>query len=292
MKPAQIWAERRKIILLSLLVLLLAILLAQQERLIPSSPVGRVVRASVHPLVVAVAAVDRFVAQGWTVLFHSRDLMRETQELKGELAEWRARYNQLADAHAQLEQLSKLKAWQPTFNQPNVVANVVAFSPNFWKRTVTVDRGRRDGIRPNMPVVNQEGLVGVVREVSENNAVVQLIADPDFAAGALVRETRDRGVVEGSGDMDRLLLVLDNPQARVEKDLKVLTSGQPAESLFPKGLLIGTIEAATTQSRFGQTCAVVKPAARFYPLEAVVVLLETRSSGPSEQLPGVPPPAP
>jgi len=292
MKLAQIWAERRKVILLSLLVVLLAILLAHQERFVPSSPAGRVVRAIVHPLVVAVAAVDRFVVQGWTVLIRSTDLMRENQELKAELAEWRARYKQLADAHVQLEQLSKLKGWQPTFNQPNIVANVVAFSPNFWKRTVTVNRGRRDGIGPNMPVVNHEGLVGVVREVGENDAVVQLIADPDFAAGALVRETRDRGVVEGSGDMDRLLLVLDNPQSRVEKNFEVLTSGQPSQSLFPKGLLIGSIEGATTQSRFGQTCAVVKPAARFYPLEAVVVLLETRSSGPSEQLPGVPPPMP
>jgi len=288
MNLAQIWAERRKIVLIALLVILLVVLLARQVNLIPPGPAGRVVRTLVNPLVVAVATIDHTVSYGWLILFRSSDLEAENRELRQELALLRVRYQQLAEAHAQLERLSKLTSARPTFNVPNVTANITAMSTNFWTRSVTLDRGRRDGVGPDMPVVNQDGLVGVVRDVTNNSALVQLLVDPEFAAGALVRKTRDRGIVEGTGQIDRLLLILENPQTSLQEGSEVMTSGLPVGSLFPKDFLIGYIQ-GIEQSKFGQPY-VVKPAVRFDRLEEVVVLLEThRSEVPSQQLP-LPPP--
>jgi rod shape-determining protein MreC len=288
MNLAQIWSERRKIILFCLLAILLVVLLARQADLIPPGPAGRVIRTIVSPLVVSVAVMDRAVSYSWLILFRSKDLEADNRELRQEIALLRMRYQQLAEAHAQLERLSKLTSARPAFNMPNVTANIVGMSTNFWTRSVTIDRGRNDGVGPDMPVVNQDGLVGVVREATSNEALVQLLVDPEFAAGALVSETRDRGVIEGTGRPDRLLLVLENPQTSLREGSQVMTSGMPAGSLFPKGFLIGTIQ-GIEQTKLGQPY-VVKPTVRFDRLEEVVVLLETRRGDLSPQQLPVPPP--
>jgi rod shape-determining protein MreC len=288
MNLLQIWSERRKIVLFSLLVILLVILLTRQVELIPPGPAGRVIRTIVHPLVAALAAADSRVSYAWLILFRSRDLEAENRELRQELALLRIRDQQLAEDHARLERLSGLTARWPAFNMPNVTANIVGFSSNFWTRSVTIDRGRRDKVGPDMPVVNQDGLVGIVREATDNEALVQLLIDPEFAAGALVSETRDRGIIEGTGRPDRLLLVLENPQSSLKEGSQVMTSGLPVGSLFPKGFVIGTIQ-GIEQSKFGQPY-VVKPTVRFDRLEEVVVLLEARRGElPPQQLP-IPPP--
>jgi rod shape-determining protein MreC len=273
----------------ALMIFLLLLLLARQADLIPPGPAGRVVRATFHPIVAAVAAMDRFVEQGWVIVFRSRDLEAENRELRKEIAELRVHYQQLADAHARLERLSQLTASQPTSNRPNVTANIIGFSPNLWSRTVTIDCGRSDGVTTGMPVVNRDGLVGFVRDVSEGDALVQLLVDSEFAAGARVFETRDRGIIVGTGEMDRLLLILDNPQTQVQAGYKVITSGQPAGSLFRQGLVIGNIE-GVQQNKFGQPYAVVRPTVRFDRLEEVVVLVESRRNEPSPQNLPVPPP--
>jgi len=289
MNLARIWSERKKIILLVLLLFLLVVLLARQADLVPPGPVGRVVRTVVHPVVAAVAAMDRLVARAWVVVFRGERLEAENRELKREIAELRLKCRRLEEARAQLERLSKLTAAVPAFDLPTVTANIIGISPNFWTRTVTIDRGRRDGLKPDMPVINQDGLVGIVRDAAERSALVQLLVDPEFAAGALVRETRDRGIVEGTGELDRLRMILENPQTPLESGYEVITSGLPAGSLFPKGFLIGKI-ASIERNKFGQPYAIVRPAVRFDRLEEVVVLLETpRNELLPQQVP-VPPP--
>ena len=275
MNLTQIWSERRKIVLLGLLVVLLLVLLARQADLIPPGPAGRVVRTFVHPLVVSVGAVDRLVERQWAILFQAKDLEAENKALKEDIADLRARYERLAESHGQLERLLGLKAAKPAQDMPKVTASIISISPNFWTRTVTIDSGQREGIGADMPVVNQDGLVGIVRDATESDALVQLLVDPEFASGALVRETRDRGIVGGTGELDRIRLILDNPQTPLQVGFEVVTSGLPAGSLFPKGFLIGKIE-SIERNKFGQPYALVRPMVRFDRLEGVVVLLETR----------------
>ncbi|MCX8036657.1 MAG: rod shape-determining protein MreC [Candidatus Sumerlaeia bacterium] len=293
MNLGQLWSERKKIIMIALLVALLVVVLARQADLIPPGPAGRVVRTAIQPLTAAVAAVDGVVANVWTVLFHSKNLVVENEQLRHEVAVLRTRNQQLSDALAQLQRLSKLTARlaaiSPASTRLNVTANVVGFSPNFWVRSVTLDCGIRDGVTTGMPVVNQEGLVGFVRDVSWGGALVQLLVDSDFAAGAKIRETRDRGIVRGTGEMDRLLLFLDNPQSQVQPGYEVITSGLPAGALFRQGLVIGTIQ-GVEQTKMGQPCAIVKPMVRFDRLEEVVVLLEPKPKEPLAQPLPIPPP--
>jgi len=269
---AQIWSERRKIVMLALLAALLTMLLARQSDFLPPTPAGQSVRRVARPVVLTVAAIDRWTQRTWRLFFHSRELLTENQKLRTEIALLRVRYERMAEAHAQLQRLTSLTDVQPRFGA-NVTANIIGISPNFWTRTVTIDRGREDGVQVGMPVINQEGLVGIVRDATIQDATVLLLTDPDFAAGAMVRETRDRGVIAGTGEKNILHLILDNPQTHLEPAYEVITSGIPMGSLFRKGTTIGTIT-SLARNKFGQQYALVEPNVHFDRLEEVVVLLE------------------
>lgn len=289
MTLTQIWSERRRIILFALLIILAIVVLARQSDLIPPGPAGRVVRTAVHPLVATVAAVDRQVTNLWVTMFHARALREENRRLREEISELRASHQLLANDYERLQRLTGLTAGQPVSDLSNVAANVIGRSPNFWSRTMTIDRGMDDGITTGMPVINKDGLVGVVRDITKRDALVQLLVDSEFAAGALTSGTRDRGIVQGTGEVNRLVMILDNPQTPVQAGVEVLTSGQPAQSLFPKGFIIGKIT-GVQPNKFGQPTAVIQPCVRFDRLEEVVVLRETRHSESSDQQLPLPPP--
>jgi rod shape-determining protein MreC len=290
MNLSQLWSERKKLILLGLLIILSLILLARKADLIPPSPAGRVVRAAVQPLVRTVEAIDSVTSKFFLLFFQARkisELQADVSDLEAELARRRLDYQLLQDAHARLERLSDLKLTQPMIGR-NVTATIIAMSPNFWTRTVTINRGRTDDIEPDMPVINEEGLVGVVRDVGGHTALVQLMVDPEFAAGARVKRSRHRGFVEGTGEMERLRLHLENPEATVEKGDQIVTSGMPIGSLFPPGFVIGRV-IEVQRDKFSQTFAVVQPNVHFDQLEEVVVLQEVENIDLSpEELPTPP----
>src|SRR5688572_21619571 len=80
--------------------------------------------------------------------------------------------------------------------QGAVGARVYSRSPTVWYSTVTVNKGAKDGVREQDPVVNGEGLVGRVRRVSRSSAQVLLITDGDSGVSARVNEGRASGIVQ------------------------------------------------------------------------------------------------
>src|SRR5207247_11370889 len=78
-----------------------------------------------------------------------------------------------------------------------VPAEVVARDSSTWWRTVTVNRGKQDGIEADMPVVTDEGLVGKTTTVSANVTIVLLVSDENCRVAANVEGTREQGIVTG-----------------------------------------------------------------------------------------------
>ena len=66
-----------------------------------------------------------------------------------------------------------------------------------WWRTVTINRGKEDGIEGDMPVVTDEGLVGKTTTVGNNISVVLLLSDENCRVAASVEGTREQGIVSG-----------------------------------------------------------------------------------------------
>jgi len=172
------------------------------------------------------------------------------------------------DLRAQLK-LPEKHPWKLQF------ANVIGRDPANWWRTLQINRGQRDGLKPNMPVLTEHGLIGRVHQVSPRHAQVALIGDPACRVSVLVESTRENGILmAGPSTLHDPLLVHLNylPAGTAAKPGdRIVTSG--LGSIFRKGIPIGTILEVQNAHGQLQTTAQVKLANNPAQLENVWVIL-------------------
>lgn len=205
----------------------------------------------------------------WSDYVALRRVKDENEALKRQLTDAQIavqRQRALADRTRSLEQLLALR---DRSNLQTAAAEVIGAgaAPEF--RTVTINKGTGDGLRPDMAVIASAGVVGRVVMPSRNAAKVQLLIDRNAAAGALDERSRAQGVVTGRGD-GRLQMEYVSEVADVAVGDSIVTSG--IDGIFPKGFVIGRVESieknGTAYSRI-----VVKPAVNFSELEELLVVL-------------------
>lgn len=214
----------------------------------------------------AIIAGARSVWGGYIALRHVRGeneaLRRQVSELQVTLQGQRA----LAERSRQLLQLLELR---DRSNLMTTAAEVIAAgaSPDF--RTLTIDKGTGDGLRPDMAVIAPAGVVGRVIMPSARAAKVQLLIDRNAAAGAMIERSRAQGVIVGVGDQAlRFEYVAET--ADVKAGDVVVTSG--IDGIYPKGFVVGQVESV---ERGGGAYKIirVRPAVDFSALEEVLVVL-------------------
>lgn len=151
-----------------------------------------------------------------------------------------------------------------------IVCRVIGRSPAGWRDAVILDRGQADGIRTDMPVMSYLGLLGRVIETRPHYAKVRLITHPRFRVGALTQRSRHTGVVTGTpdGECRMKYIAMD---ADVAVGDVVETAG--FSEGFPKGLLIGTIDALWKEPGQIYRVASVHPAADIDRLEEVLCVV-------------------
>ena len=205
----------------------------------------------------------------WSDYVGLRNLKVENDALKRDLAtalvavqEQRA----LADRTRGLERLLDLREH---LKLTTVAAEIIgaAATPDF--RTLTIDKGTRDGVRADMSVIAPAGIVGRLVVPSLRSAKIQLLIDRNAAAGAIIDRTRAQGVVVGGGD-DRLRMEYVSEVFDVIVGDVVVTSG--IDGIYPKGFTIGRIE-AVERSGGAYKRITIKPAVDFSSLEEVLVVL-------------------
>jgi rod shape-determining protein MreC len=127
-----------------------------------------------------------------------------------------------------------------------VTARMFARSPSTWYQTIEINKGSGDGVSRNDPVINGEGLVGKVKDVSSGSAVVTLITDQDFAVSGMTARSAEPGSVSPAvGAPGDLLFDLVDNASQVHKGDLVITAGTKSSalgSLYPKGIVIGTVK--------------------------------------------------
>jgi rod shape-determining protein MreC len=209
------------------------------------------------------------VGRLWNGYVGLRHLKVENDELKRQLdaaqvatQELRAR----ADRTRGLERLLEMREKMPLKTTAAEIIGAAAM-PDF--RTLTIDKGTRDGIRADMSVIAPAGVVGRVVVPSARSAKVQLLIDRNAAAGAIIERSRAQGVVVGSGD-DRLQMEYVSEVSDIAVGDVVVTSG--IDGIYPKGFMIGKIE-SVERSGGGFKKIIVKPSVDFKAIEEVLVVL-------------------
>ena len=152
-------------------------------------------------------------------------------------------------------------------------AQVVGTDGSDHQRILYIDKGSEDGLKPDMPVITPDGVVGKIRDVAPHSSQVLEISDPTSAAGVLLEETRTRGIVRGD-TVGHTEIVNLMPDDRIKPGQLVLTSG--GDQVFPRGLPVGVVDRVVPDVDNQPLIDVVlKPAANLGRLEEVLVVTGT-----------------
>jgi rod shape-determining protein MreC len=176
-----------------------------------------------------------------------RNLRARVALLEETLAQFQAELVELREIQSDYERLTSLLDYTSIQqDQDFVTADVIDVDQSGQRRTITINRGTRDGIRVGMPVVTDQGLVGRVLRVSANASRVLLITDPTSAVSVRLQSNRVEGTVIGqlSGNLRLTFIPLD---ADIEEGGLVVTSGLGGN--FPPDIVVGQVT-STRQFEF------------------------------------------
>ena len=233
----------------------------------------------------ATSSVVGGVQDSWQNYFALQQVRADNQRLTDELAQLRVQMQQeraLAQQSRSLQQLLDLRS---SLEIKTTGANVIGAGASAEFRTVTLDKGTGDGLRPDMAVISPSGVVGRVIMPTARAAKLQLLIDRNAAAGALVERSRAQGVVVGTGT-DQLRMDYVSGTADLKVGDRVVTSG--IDGIYPKGFVIGQIE--SIQRGAGEFSGItVRPAVDFSGLESVLVVLTPPVVATEDLEPGAPP---
>jgi len=258
------------------LALLAGVLLAQILMLavqIKRDSRGRLIR------VWAVSTVTPFERAGaWSVVkvrgvwrhyFALQGTSRDNETLRTENDALKLAISQLQSKAAEADRLGALLQFKTSNEKVKMVgARVIGASAGTASRTIEIDRGERDGIHRNQPVITPDGAVGKVIEVYHDSAQVLLLTDKDSGVGAMLVESRIQSPVGGTGE-PMLTMKYVPADDTVNVGEKIVTSGM--DRIFPRDVPVGTVLEVKAGYPFKQVR--VMPAARLDRLEEVFVLL-------------------
>ena len=215
------------------------------------------------------------------------DAKSENKELKDEVAQLREDLAAAQTAQREAEQLRSLVDLPeddlfPQNTEP-VTARVIARSPTSWQSTIQIDKGSGAGIEQDMPVIaaggeGGGGLAGKVTSVAGGTATVTLITDESSAVSAQVMPDGAAGIVKPTvGDPSDMLLDFIEKGRPVSTDTTVITSGSRSdrfESLFPRGIPIGTVTEVDAEERELYQRVHIEPFADLHRMDFVQVLTQ------------------
>lgn len=161
-------------------------------------------------------------------------------------------------------------SWIKNFKIKNyelIPAFIIGRDPLNWNLNFRINKGRKDGIRENMPIIYKDQLIGIVEYVGENYSEIKSIFNPSFSVSIIILETKDQGVIKGALDyMEISYLFSDNG---IGKGYHVITSG--VEEYIPYGLKVGYIDEVNKNIGYFLPKLKVLPSYDLSNLEGVII---------------------
>src|SRR5271170_207972 len=221
------------------------------------------------------------VRQAWFNYIDLRHTRQQNHDLQQQIARLRIEQAALSEDAIQGHRLQALLDFQQHYVTSTVAAQVIGTSGSDLSRILYIDKGAKDGLKPDQAVITPDGIVGKIRDVLSNNtSQVLLINDQTSGAGVLLASTRLRAILRGS-TTGQIFINNLTPDARIKPGEQVLSSG--GDQVYPRGLPVGTIESiATDPDHQPYTLIQLRPAANLDQLEEVLVITGTQAALPAE----------
>ncbi len=209
----------------------------------------------------------RHIWFGYFDLVHVR---RENNALKDQLEHLRLEQASVVEDARQGQRLQQLLGFKEHYIYQTVAAQVIGTSGTDESGIVYIDKGSNDGLKPDMPVVTGDGVVGRIKDVFPSTSQLQLISDATSAVGVILESTRTRGIMKGS-TYGQVQVINVSPDDRIKPGQRFITSG--GDQIFPRGMPVGTVENIVPDpDRDPLLDIAVRPSANLSRLEEVLVV--------------------
>lgn len=193
-----------------------------------------------------VYSVSSFFSGTVTAVRELSDLKQKYSELQKKLDDYELLQRSNADIRVENEHLKELLGYRDTLTVKNIPAEIIGRDPNNLYSGITLNRGARQGIKKNMPVIafqgSNTGLVGKIVQVGRSTSLMMPVYDYQCFVSARLETTRYDGLVSGQGSSDSPL-VMKYVKKRAKDEIKigdkVLTSGE--NSNYPGEIPVGFV---------------------------------------------------
>lgn len=202
-----------------------------------------------------------------TIIQENEDLKKKNSELETILRE----FEMLKAENTTLQEYMNLTDKYSSYQ--TIPAYVINKDVSNYSSTLVLNVGTKDGIRENMTVIADKGLVGHIISVSENTCKVQVIIDSASTVSCSISTTNESIICKGTLENDQILRASYIPTgAELIQGDSVYTSG--IGGIYPKGIIIGTVKEIITTSNITDRYAIVEPAVDFSKIDTVLIINE------------------
>lgn len=206
------------------------------------------------------------------------ELQTQNKELESQVASLKAENDALKSDADELSDLRNFYGMESQLSSyTKVGARVIGTTSTNWNQSFTIDQGSKKGIKVDMNVITDKGLVGIVTEVYDSYSVVTTIVADNSNVSAMDERTKDQCIVEGDITlMDSGIIKLSRikSNAGIKSGDKIVTSN--ISSKYLPGLLVGYVKDITSDDSGLSKSGNLVPAADFDHLTDVVVITTTK----------------
>lgn len=209
-----------------------------------------------------------------TVKGENKELTKENVELKNKLLE----YDKLKEENDRLREVLNFKNSKDNYDY--IGTEIIGYSGESFSEGYIIDKGENYGLKKDMVVISDKGLVGQVTSTGSNWAIVQSLLNENIAVSVMVNSTRETtGILKGyvTRTNNGLTKVTNLPlDSEVKEGDVILTSG--LGQIYPKEIRVGEVISVESDEIKVMKTAIVKPYVDFNKLEELFVIIpkETR----------------
>ncbi|MBN2373338.1 rod shape-determining protein MreC [bacterium] len=238
----------------------------------PGEVLNRIALEVFEPFHILASYTVNWFQNIWDGYIFLLTVKRENLKLKEYIAELEAINMRFLEIEKENERLKELLEFREKLPTAIISAQIIGKDATSWFRSTILDKGTKDGVCVNQPVVTNKGIVGKVVRTTSSASMVELITDKNSRVAAMIQKNRAEAILCGqSGPICTLEYLARDVDIQIGDS--VISSGMGG--IFPKGLMLGIIskiEKAEKESYGLFQYAEVAPQVPFSKLEDVLIL--------------------
>ncbi len=257
-------------IVITIIILILIVIFSNGEE--NSNFLQNAVTNLIMPIQNGLTYLKNGISRNSTFFSNIDYLKEENKDLRKKNSELEQSLRELENIRTENETLKEYMNLSEKYGEYKTIPGyVINKDISNYSKTIVINIGKKDGVKVNMTVIGNEGLVGYVVSVEESSSKVQTIIDTASSVSCSMSTTKDSIVCKGTLDEKSALKAMYIPtDANIIQGDSIETSG--IGGIYPKGIHIGTVKKVTNTQNITDRYALVKTAVDFDKLDTVLVI--------------------